>query len=350
MTATATTTPKKTAANRKNALQSTGPRTWAGKAVAKMNALSHGLRAQAPVVPGETLEEWEAFRAGVVAALAPVGTLEVELAERVASLAWQLRRATAYETGAVRSASEKAVAALRDPKPLTSPFEELLARTGFGLGRLGYGVVKKAFDKARAEADWTEWARDQFRGLADLPDAHPFGGADATGLLEEAAAYGSNDDDAGIDLTDHSFVTAAGLPADLRVAPDEWDGWTAAHVRAGLNYIAGRHRVPLADLLAAAARGTDRAADTMRKKAARLETELARLEPGLAAAEDSARRLALIPAPTPLGTMLRYETHITRQLTQTLHMLDRLQAARSGTPPAPPAALDVTVDGLGDGV
>jgi hypothetical protein len=350
MTTTNSTTPKKNAANRKNAALSTGPKTAAGKLVASKNALVHGLRSVAPVVPGESAEDWEAHRAGIVAALAPVGTLEAELAERVASLAWRLRRATAYETGAVRSASEKAVAALRDPKPPGSLFEGMLARHGLGIGRLGYGAVKQALDKAHTEAEWIEWARDQFRNLADLPDSHPFGGADATGLLEEAAAYGPNDDDAGIDLTDPSFVTAAGLPVDLRVAPDEWDGWTATHVRAGLNYITERHRVPLADLLADAVRGTEQAADAKRKKVALLEAELARLEPGLAAEEDMARRMALIPAQTPLDVMIRYETHISRQLTQTLHLLERLQAARYGTPPAPPAALDVTVDGLGDGV
>jgi hypothetical protein len=39
-----------------------------------------------------------------------------------------------------------------------------------------------------------------------------------------------------------------------------------------------------------------------------------------------------------------YEGHLSRQLTQAFTTLERLQAARSGTPPPPPVALAVTVD------
>jgi hypothetical protein len=87
------TTLAKIAANRQNAMKSTGPRTAAGKAAAGANAIAHGLRSAAPVIPGEDPADWEAYRAGVVAALAPAGTLEAELADRVASLSWRLRRA-----------------------------------------------------------------------------------------------------------------------------------------------------------------------------------------------------------------------------------------------------------------
>lgn len=90
---------KKLAANQSNALQSTGPRTEAGKAVAKMNAMNHGLRSPAPVVSGERPEDWDAFRTGFVTDLAPVGTFEAELVERIASLSWRTRRVVAYEAG-----------------------------------------------------------------------------------------------------------------------------------------------------------------------------------------------------------------------------------------------------------
>jgi hypothetical protein len=64
----------------------------------------------------------------------------------------------------------------------------------------------------------------------------------------------------------------------------------------------------------------------------------------LAAEEDAARRRVLLPAADTLDKVMRYESHLGRQLTQTLHLLERLQAARSGNPPVPPAALDVTID------
>ena len=44
-------------ANRRNALQSTGPKTGEGIEAARFNALRHGLRALQTVVPGEAPEE-----------------------------------------------------------------------------------------------------------------------------------------------------------------------------------------------------------------------------------------------------------------------------------------------------
>jgi len=53
-------------ANRRNALQSTGPKTGDGIEAARFNALRHGLRALQTVVPGEAPEEWESHRAAIV--------------------------------------------------------------------------------------------------------------------------------------------------------------------------------------------------------------------------------------------------------------------------------------------
>ena len=53
-------------ANRRNALQSTGPKTEEGIEAARFNALRHGLRSLQTIVPGEAPEEWESHRAAVV--------------------------------------------------------------------------------------------------------------------------------------------------------------------------------------------------------------------------------------------------------------------------------------------
>ena len=45
----ATASPRKSSANRRNAQQSTGPRTAAGKAAASLNAVKHGLNTPVPV-------------------------------------------------------------------------------------------------------------------------------------------------------------------------------------------------------------------------------------------------------------------------------------------------------------
>jgi hypothetical protein len=72
-------------ANRRNALQSTGPKTGEGIEAARFNALRHGLRALQTVVPGEAPEEWEAHRIAVVSDLKPEGAVELALAAVVAS-------------------------------------------------------------------------------------------------------------------------------------------------------------------------------------------------------------------------------------------------------------------------
>ena len=86
-------TPVQIAANRRNALRSTGPRTAAGKAASSRNALRHGLAARTAVVPGEDPADFERFRAELREALAPRNGLEEVLAEVAVEAAWRLRRA-----------------------------------------------------------------------------------------------------------------------------------------------------------------------------------------------------------------------------------------------------------------
>ena len=91
-------TRKQIRANRRNARKSTGPRTEAGKAASSANALSHGLTAAGTVVlPEEEPEEFERLRQGVIADLAPAGTLQQALAQRVAQLLWRLDRVARLE-------------------------------------------------------------------------------------------------------------------------------------------------------------------------------------------------------------------------------------------------------------
>ena len=80
-------------ANRSNAQKSTGPRTPEGKATASHNAVKHGLLAEQVVIHGEDPAQFDLYREGMLAELAPVGTVESMLAERAVSLAWRLRRA-----------------------------------------------------------------------------------------------------------------------------------------------------------------------------------------------------------------------------------------------------------------
>lgn len=91
-------TRKQIAANRRNALSSTGPKTKSGKAVARLNAVKHGLTASLPVIPGEDVNECESFMSERIAAVAPVGPIEFDCALRLASYAWRLRRIALFES------------------------------------------------------------------------------------------------------------------------------------------------------------------------------------------------------------------------------------------------------------
>ena len=81
------------AANQRNALRSTGPKSGEEKAVVAMNAMKHGLVSQQVLIPGEDEEELLAFGRRLCVQLAPVGELELLLVDRVISSAWRLRRA-----------------------------------------------------------------------------------------------------------------------------------------------------------------------------------------------------------------------------------------------------------------
>lgn len=71
-----------------------GPKSSEGKALVARNPLKYALTSPSPVVTEiEDEGEWEAFVGEIVSALAPVAALEIELAERAASLLWRLRGA-----------------------------------------------------------------------------------------------------------------------------------------------------------------------------------------------------------------------------------------------------------------
>ncbi len=85
------------AANRLNARLSTGPKSAEGKALSSRNAVVHGLRAYGGLLAGECPEEFTAMRASIFGELAPGSPLESELADRIVSLLWRLRRIPAFE-------------------------------------------------------------------------------------------------------------------------------------------------------------------------------------------------------------------------------------------------------------
>ena len=98
-------TEKQLAANRRNALKSTGPRTPQGKAASRWNALKHGVLAKA-VIPGpladyESRQDFDALFRSLREELAPNSVLEEMLVERIATSYWRLARVIRAEAGAI---------------------------------------------------------------------------------------------------------------------------------------------------------------------------------------------------------------------------------------------------------
>ena len=80
------------AANRANAMLSTGPRSEEGKRRSAMNAVKHGLAARTIVLAKEDQGKYAAFVKEIFESWEPANARERELAQLVADQQWRLRR------------------------------------------------------------------------------------------------------------------------------------------------------------------------------------------------------------------------------------------------------------------
>jgi hypothetical protein len=82
---------RKRAANRRNARQSTGPRSQAGKARSARNAVTHGIFARI-VLDGENRTVFELMIREYMLALAPQNGVELDLVNRIVIAQWKIAR------------------------------------------------------------------------------------------------------------------------------------------------------------------------------------------------------------------------------------------------------------------
>jgi hypothetical protein len=110
-------TQKQIDANRRNALRSTGPKTPAGKTISSRNALKHGLRARAALLPGEDKQAFERLFNAFRAEHRPAGRFEEVLVEQMAVAYWKLSRLTRIESHLYHDKATPAdlFSGLRDP-------------------------------------------------------------------------------------------------------------------------------------------------------------------------------------------------------------------------------------------
>ena len=98
---------KQIEANRRNALNSTGPTTPEGKERSRCNAVRHGLTSETVIAALEDADDYRAFEAAVTADYDAESAVERELVLRLASVLWRLRRATGIETALFESVTAK---------------------------------------------------------------------------------------------------------------------------------------------------------------------------------------------------------------------------------------------------
>jgi hypothetical protein len=89
--------PAQLAANRANALLSTGPRTAAGLAKSSQNAVKSALTGRTVLLPTDDVDEYARFLTGIQRDLKPVGQAECELVQIVVDCFWRQRRIQALE-------------------------------------------------------------------------------------------------------------------------------------------------------------------------------------------------------------------------------------------------------------
>ncbi len=290
-----------------------GPATEGGKEVARWNATQHGMRSPAPVVPGiETHEDWERHLAGTLESLDPEGHLETVLAERVALLSWRLHRATRYETESIALYQEKA--------------EDDLARER----RLASHVLGAAHPEAvRGELEDARTKHRLFKRLPKMPDNRRLSAFDADVILEAVTEHTDRVADGEEDAWDVlESISIPGVP-DGAEAREDFEGWTAGVVRAGIEAVARATDEDPEELLEVATSEAKRAIIGKEQAAERVAQDLERMG-----------RERLLPDDKTLEKVARYEAHLSRLLFKGLHELEALQTRRAGGV-APLARLDV---------
>jgi len=111
-----TCSPERLAANRANALRSTGPKTPEGKAISRRNGLKHGLTGEGVALPNEDAAEVERRFAAFEAEMAPKTELGHALMIRAATLTVRLERCQRYEAARLGLAVDSALKVYDDAR------------------------------------------------------------------------------------------------------------------------------------------------------------------------------------------------------------------------------------------
>lgn len=149
-----TTTEQRLAANRVNALQSTGPVTADGKAIASRNATRHGFLSTRLFLDDENPDDFHGVLCDLDRSLVPVGAMESALVERIAVTLWRQRRLVHAETATVA---------------LGRQLKKIAGGVSSELGR-GYGAEVKPDELAPFDAERETWCRTALAEIEALTE------------------------------------------------------------------------------------------------------------------------------------------------------------------------------------
>ena len=291
------TSPKQVAANRRNAMWSTGPRTTEGKLASKFNATKHGLRANEIVIPGqENPLEFDALLQELCDEWMPQGRTEISLVTEIAIAQWRLGRAHRAELGEIRKGILDATA--RDPteemafnNPLT-PLPKVLKMSAKGIRHLQF-VVEEAMTELESKGTIS-------RETCDALDKVFGEKADNPALWLRLWFLGEGPDWLPKPIED--------IPLPEGIEPDK-----KASAREQLEMCC-------------------KELERLRRKVSQREKLAGQIE---------LQRLS-IPHGSELETIQRYETSIQRGMYRAIDQLERLQRRRSGEPPPPTVNVNVS--------
>jgi hypothetical protein len=175
-----TMTAAKLAANRSNAQMSTGPRDTTRT---RHNGLRHGLASKQTFIPGESTEEYEAFRESFFAELNPQSIIEETLSDRIVAAAWRLKRFAGVEdafyadrVNAYRKehphADTNAALANLFIDPAESARLKLILRYQTSVQR-EYDKATLEFQRARADREQAQFEEALAETMKTSPEAQP---------------------------------------------------------------------------------------------------------------------------------------------------------------------------------
>ncbi len=188
---------KKIAANRANALKSTGPRTAQGKDVSRRNSLVHGLTAEVLLLDHEDPGEFQLLRDALYEDYPPVDAIDVENVDRLVMTLWRMRRIPVFERSIIawmmhyqQVEHDGPVGEVLVPRDAEASPRGLKGTTGDSLQQLRAGRALEALLEknvlGKLDAHQARLSRE-FKYLVDTLEAEKFARIDLD-LRQKAAA------------------------------------------------------------------------------------------------------------------------------------------------------------------